>query len=141
MIGCIGYKNYQYFLQFSLHSCLWISSHCLFIYLHMDIIEFSNIDYIFFASGWVLSIFTFGVFIMYGMMALKGYTIIEAAERYHMRREEVESFNRLYNNNQVMMIGNKKKIDNIKVIFNTNSYLLALLPLKRSLPNPSIYKI
>ena len=64
MLGCVGYQNHQHFLQFAFHGGLWMSAHCLFIFFHMEAIDFSAGDYMFFASGWVLAAFAWVVFFM-----------------------------------------------------------------------------
>lgn len=90
----MGYQNYQHFLQFAFHGALWMTAHCAFIFFHMEVIDFSSGDYMFFASGWVLALFAWAVFFMYSGLALKGLTIIEAAERFQLRRQQVGAAHR-----------------------------------------------
>lgn len=85
MIGCIGYRNYGYFLQFSFYGALWTSSLVLFAYFHFDNIVFSYFDFIFFVMMSILALFAWAIFFGYGTMALKGFTIIEASDRFAHR--------------------------------------------------------
>ena len=137
----MGYQNHQHFLQFAFHGGLWMSAHCLFIFFHMEAIDFSAGDYMFFASGWVLAAFAWVVFFMYSGLALKGLTIIEAAERFQLRRAQVLAAHQPHSSEPrgLKLIGNQSADDNFLVIFGVKSFWAAMLPIRRRLPSPDSY--
>lgn len=88
-MGCIGYKNYQHFLQFAFWASLYMGVMTAFLASNYNDLLLSTDNLIFLYSGAVASIFGWVVFFLYGTMALKGVTIIEASEIFKNRRQEV----------------------------------------------------
>lgn len=88
-MGCVGYENYQYFLQFAFWASLFMTQNSLFIFAFYKEVHFNTYGWTFFVSGSCLVIFGWFVFFMYGTMALKGVTIIEASVLFQQRRANV----------------------------------------------------
>jgi hypothetical protein len=89
MMGCVGYHNYQYFLQFAFWGALHLTLDISFIAMFRHEMPFSYLDWIYFVSSFPLIIFGWAVFVIYGAMALRGVTIIEASTLFQSRREQV----------------------------------------------------
>ena len=88
-MGCIGYKNYQHFLQFAFWASFYMGVMSAFLGWNYSQLRLSTDNIIFLFSGAVASIFGWVVFFLYGTMALKGVTIIEASEIFKNRRQQV----------------------------------------------------
>jgi hypothetical protein len=90
IMGCVGYSNYRFFLLFSFYAALWLGQNNIFLYFYKDrLYNFDSYEVIFYISGTLVAIFAVFVVIMYGGLALKGLTIIEAAQRFAHVREQV----------------------------------------------------
>jgi hypothetical protein len=88
-MGCIGYKNYAYFLQFAFWASLHMTLMALLITANLGILPLGTEGMIYYVSGAVMAIFGWVVFFLYGTMALKGVTIIEASQMFVKMRNEV----------------------------------------------------
>ena len=88
-MGCVGYKNYQYFLQFSFYASLWASTTCLFVSYNFSFLSLTYWDLLFYVTDSLLQFFGWFMFFTYGTLAIKGLTVIEAADRWTAKREEV----------------------------------------------------
>lgn len=81
----MGYKNHGHFLQFAFWGSLWITLVDGFVLLGAREVRFTNWDYIFYVSSSTILFFGWAVFFMYIVMALKGLTVIEAAQKFSIR--------------------------------------------------------
>ena len=107
----------------------------------MHYFEMSHYDYMFFISMNMMVCFSWFVFFFYGSLALKGLTIIEAADRFSKRKPAVREADQVeYEGASLRMIANKKYIDNLEVIFGTRSVLRCFLPVKRPLIDPLAFQ-
>jgi hypothetical protein len=88
-MGCIGYKNYQHFLQFAFWASLHTSIMAIIITVNYRNLTLTMDSFIYYVSGSILSLFGWVVFFLYGTMALKGVTIIEANQLFQKRRQDV----------------------------------------------------
>lgn len=136
VMGCVGYLNYQYFLQFAFWAGMWTSSIALYTFMFKESMTFDYWDYTFYVCIGLLQFFAWGVFVMYGLMALKGLTVIEAAEHWSSKRTRPTNLPP----GSILMINNENYKDNLKLIFGTESPLLALLPLRRAIISPEFFQ-
>lgn len=89
---CIGYFNYQYFLLFAFYGSIWMTITFIFATFGNEFAEYTNGDTIFYTSGGILLLFGWFMFFSYGLLALKGLTAIEAADKWTSKREDVDFF-------------------------------------------------
>ena len=138
MQGCIGYHNYQYFIQYALWGGVFASIMSVKTYLNTNVIPFNIYDYTFFIAISILQIFAWFVFVMYFTLMAKGLTVIEAADRFNKRHETIQQGVGENGNTGIRLVANKRFKDNLLVTFGTSNLLCCLIPLRRKLPNPFI---
>ena len=86
ILGCVGYYNYRFFLLFAFWAGIWCSMNQIFMLKFSEVMILGQYDQVFYICNYLFICFAWFMFFFYGGLALKGLTIIEAAEKYANRR-------------------------------------------------------
>lgn len=90
ILGCVGYYNYRFFLLFAFWAAVWCSSNQVFILKFSAVMQLGQYDQVYSVCNYLFICFAWFMFFFYGGLALKGLTIIEAAEKYNNRRSAAQ---------------------------------------------------